>query len=345
MPGDFAGLTPDLVLDAVEEAGFAATGHCTPLTCLENRVYDLRLEDGGHVVAKFYRPGRWDREGLAEEHRFLAELAAAEIPVVVPLPLRDGASLARAERFLFALWPRAGGRSPDELREADLAVLGRLLGRLHNVGAAGSARGRGRLDAASRVAEPLRVLEEGGFLPGAVAQRYRSAATRLGEAYETRAAGVPLHRIHGDCHRGNLLRRDDAFVLLDFDDFTVGPAAADVWMLLPGRDAEAAQQRTRLVAAYREFRPFDPRWLDLVEPLRALRFVSYAAWVARRWSDPSFPDAFPHFGSEAYWERETEDLERQLALLGGGEADAAEARGEIASSGPEPSRRDFFWDL
>lgn len=313
----FFALTPDRVLAAVEAAGLRPTGHCTPLTCLENRVYDLRLEDGRHVVAKFYRPGRWSREAILDEHRFLANLRAAEIPVCAPQAFQDGGTLRSAEGIHYALWPRTGGRSPDELDDERIAILGRLLARVHNVGATGEASHRPRLTGESYALEPLRLLEDGGFLPPELARRYRAAAEAIAQHYDRASADVPVHRIHGDCHFGNLLHGAEGWFLLDFDDFLVGPAVHDVWMLAPGRDAEGERQRAWLVDAYRQFRDFDDAWLRLVEPLRALRFVRYAGWIARRWQDPAFPPAFPHFGTHAYWETETLDLEQQLERIEG----------------------------
>ncbi|NNL86518.1 MAG: serine/threonine protein kinase [Myxococcales bacterium] len=343
----FFQLTPEVVLHAAERAGLRPTGHCTPLTCLENRVYDVRLEDERQVVMKFYRPGRWSRAALEEEHRFLRDLVEAEVPVCAPLEITaEGGTLAVHEGLHFAVWPRTGGRSPDELRDEDIEVLGRLLARLHNVGAIRGAAARPELDAHSRVREPLELLTRKGALPPSCADRYAAAATAVADHYENLARETPLHRIHGDCHFGNLLRGRDGWFFLDFDDFAVGPAVQDIWMLLPGRDAEGRRQRALLIEAYRQFRPFDDVWLALVEPLRAMRYVWYAAWIARRFEDPAFPDAFPHFGSETYWQRETTDLEEQLAILREekrieeGERDGATVAGE-----PELTNEDFFWDL
>jgi Ser/Thr protein kinase RdoA (MazF antagonist) len=341
---DFFQLTPDQVLSAVEAGGFEPTGHCTPLTCLENRVYDLRLEGGRHVVVKFYRPGRWGREAILEEHELLAELRAAEIPVCAPLAFPDGDTLHEQDGLFYAVWPRTGGRAPDELDDEQVAVLGRLVARIHNVGASREARARPVLGPERAAAEPLAHLEEHGFLPPGCARRYRAAVEETMRLYEAWSAGVPLHRIHGDCHAGNLLRGDEGWFFLDFDDFVVGPAVHDVWMLLPGRDAEARRQRDAFVDAYRQFRDFDPAWLRLIEPLRTFRFVWYAAWIARRWDDPAFPDAFPHFGTPQYWETETRDLEEQVERLlrGDGVPDGLR-RDEPAE--PELSNEEIFWDL
>jgi Ser/Thr protein kinase RdoA (MazF antagonist) len=341
----FFRLTPDWVLRAVEAGGFEPTGHCTPLTCLENRVYDLRLHDGNHVVAKFYRPNRWSREAILEEHALLADLRDAEIPVCAPLAFANGETLHQVEGIYYAIWPRSGGRAPDELRDAAIEVLGRLLARIHNVGATREAPHRRSLDARSAALEPLALLEEGGHLPAEYRGRYRAAVEQVAALYEAWSKGVPLHRIHGDCHLGNLLHGDRGWFFLDFDDFVVGPAVHDVWMLLPGRDAEGQRQRERLLEAYVQFREFDPSWLRLVEPLRAFRFVFYAAWIAKRWEDPAFPAAFPHFGTPGYWEAETRDLEQHVERLLRGDEVPPGLRRDEPEPEPELSNEDYFWDL
>jgi Ser/Thr protein kinase RdoA (MazF antagonist) len=195
----------------------------------------------------------------------------------------------------------------------------------------------------------LAVLEEREFLPPSCARRFRAAVEEVVRIYDEWSEGVTLHPIHGDCHVGNLLEGDEGWFFLDFDDMVHGPAVHDVWMLLPGRDAEAARQRALLVDAYRDFRAFDERELRLVEPLRAFRFVFYAGWIAKRWEDPCFPDAFPHFGSEDYWETETRDLEDQIERILGGSGWAATGAGAASAAGSgaeaELGNKDFFWDL
>ena len=341
----FFELTPDRVLAAIEAGGFAPTGNCSPLTCLENRVYDVRLEDGSHVVVKFYRPGRWSREAILDEHRFLSELRGVEIPVCAPLAFPDGDTLHDVEGIHYAVWPRTGGRSPDEFSDEQVAIVGRLIARIHNLGAAGGAEHRRQLDSANSALEPLALLEDRGFLPPECQRRYRQAVEEVAALYDAWSEGVPLHRIHGDCHAGNLLNGAEGWFFLDFDDFVIGPAVHDVWMLLPGRDSEGARQRSLFIDAYRQFRDFDTTWLRLVEPLRAFRFVWYAGWIARRWEDPAFPATFPHFGSLEYWERETRDLEEQVErLLREGEDVPPGLRRE-GEPEPELSNEDIFWDL
>jgi len=311
----FTDLGPDAALDAVEAAGLVPTGHCAMLRCLENRVWDLRLTSGDHVVVKFYRPGRWSRAGVEDEHRFLRDLADAEVPVCAPLALPAGGTVGEHAGILFGVWPRTGGREPDELGDDELAMLGRLLARIHGVGAQREPVDRPSLDADTALLDPLDELLDADWLPDGCANRYAAAVETLADAYDERTEGVPFLRIHGDCHRGNLLRGRDGWFFLDFDDFARGPAIHDVWVLVPGRDAEAARQRSLLLDGYRQLRDFDPRWLGLIEPLRAARMLKISSWIARRWNESAFASTFPHFGTPLYWEREMLDLEDLVERL------------------------------
>lgn len=344
----FFRLSPERVLQAVEAAGHEPSGHCFALNALENRVYDVRLESGEHVVAKFYRPGRWSRETILDEHRLLAALVEAEIPVCAPMRFPDGDTLHQVEDIHYAIWPRTGGRSPDELRDDQIEVLGRLMARIHAIAADLGAPHRRTLDADSVPLEALDLLEEGDWLPPSCRDRYVRAVESLVDHYRERSRGIPLQPIHGDCHAGNLLRGDAGWFFLDFDDMVIGPPVQDVWMLVPGRDAEADRQRRLLVESYRQFRPFDARSFSLIEPLRGFRFVFYAGWIAKRWRDPAFPDAFPHFGTDEYWETETRDLEELVGRIETGDdlRTPAERETQRAESGDdELTNADFFWDL
>jgi Ser/Thr protein kinase RdoA (MazF antagonist) len=344
----FFRLSPERVLQAVEAAGHLPSGHCFALNALENRVYDVRLEDGSHVVAKFYRPGRWQREAILDEHRLLAALVEAEIPVCAPLTFPDGDTLHEVEDIHYAIWPRTGGRSPDELADDQIEVLGRLMARIHAIAADLGAPNRRTLDPESVPLEALDLLEDGDWLPPSCSARYVRAVESLVDTYRERSRGVELQPIHGDCHAGNLLRGDGGWFFLDFDDMVIGPPVQDVWMLVPGRDAEADRQRRLLVESYRQFRPFDEGTFSLIEPLRGFRFVFYAGWIAKRWQDPAFPDAFPHFGTDQYWETETRDLEELVERLAKGDdlLTPTEREEALAESGEdEMTNEDFFWDM
>jgi Ser/Thr protein kinase RdoA (MazF antagonist) len=321
MVASFFSLLPETVLAAVERAGSRCTGRVSALGSLENRVYDVELESGERVVAKFYRPGRWSRETIGDEHRTLAALVEHEIATAPPLRFPDGETLARTDDGIwFALFPRVVGRSPEELGPPELGELGRLVARIHNViGTLGLAH-RPRLTPATYGTDSLTVLLGGGFVPSAMEARYADAVGRLVAEGERRFAGVPLAAVHADCHRGNLMTARDArgkpgWIFLDFDDMAIGPAVQDLWLLLPARPPDCAEHVDAFVEGYETFRAFDRGGLALVEVLRGLRYVRYAAWVASRWEDPSFPRAFPGWGGERYWAEQLADLHEQLDVL------------------------------
>lgn len=311
----FQRLTPHDVVDAVEVGGRRCTGRFIELNSYENRVYQLELEDGAMVVGKFYRPGRWSREAILEEHAFLAELQAEEIPAVTPLELGPGRTVGEVGGILYALYPRAGGRAPQELSDQQVEILGRLVARIHNVGARRAASERPQLDPKTYARDNLDHLIGHNLIEPSVRAVYAATVEALLARIEPMFASVPMLRIHGDCHLGNLLWTPSGPCFLDFDDMRNGPAAQDIWMLVPSADQEGKRQRSLLVKAYREFRDLDESWARLVEPLRALRYVHYATWIARRWHDPAFRRTFTHFGSVQYWEREALDLREQIARI------------------------------
>ncbi len=343
----FYNLTPDIVMQAIDKSGLVPTGHCLTLNSFENRVYDIMLEDETHVVAKFYRPGRWNEEQILEEHEFLNDLVGGEIPACAPRQFPDGTTLHQIENIYYAIWNRTGGRAADELSDIELSILGRYLARIHNTGQAKESKYRIRLTGETYGIEPCDYLIRNGFLPSHCIDRYRNAVREIVSIYETLCKGVPFHRIHGDCHLGNLLNGRDGWFFLDFDDFLTGPAVQDVWMLVPARDAEGLRQRAVFLEAYRQFRDFDSSWLRLIEPLRALRYIRYAAWIAYRWEDPAFPKAFPHFGTPQYWEDETRDLEEQVEYFHSNTENipvSIRRDDTVEKEEDNLSNKDFFWD-
>jgi len=315
LAGRFNELTPEAVLDAVETEGRRCTGRFIVLNSYENRVYQLELEDDSWVVGKFYRPGRWSKETILAEHTFLDELAEVEIPVACPLRLQDGASVGDTNGILFSVFPRIGGRTPDELSDEQVSTLGRLIARIHNIGATRAAPERLRLDPATYGEMNLHYLLDNDMIAPEAKDAYVATVTQLLALIEPLFREVPMHRIHGDCHLANLIHTNRGFVFLDFDDMVTGPAVQDIWMMVPSFDEYGARQRDLLLDAYREFRDFDPAWLRLVEPLRALRFIHYATWIARRRHDPIFQKTFDYFGTLQYWQKEVQDLREQLARI------------------------------
>ncbi len=336
----FLDLTPEVVLDAIEASGLRCTNVCVALNSFENRVYEIALSDGTRLVTKFYRPMRWSEAQILQEHGFLAELAAAEIPVCNVAAFPDGGTLGQVDNIWFCLFERKGGRAPAEIDDALAERLGMMTARIHNVGASHPAEHRLQLRPERWIEDSLQALLERDLVPGRLVDRYQRAALALARVASDRLEGVATHRLHGDLHAGNLIVRDGVLHVLDFDDMVSGPAVQDLWLLLPGRDAETRRRRGHFIEGYERFRSFDRSTLALVEPLRAMRYVHYAAWLARRWHDPIFPVTWPHFGTETYWQESTEDLEDVLEHLDGqptpqAEVDLVEGR----------ENRDYFWDM
>jgi len=312
----YSRLTPDLVLRSVEAAGFRSDGRLLALNSYENRVYQVGIEDGEPLVVKFYRPARWSTAAILEEHQFAAELAAAEIPVIAPLSLA-GQTLAEDDGFRFAVYPRRGGRWPEFATREDRLRMGRFLGRIHMVGARRSFLHRPALDWRILGRDSVRFLLRAGWIPEHVRAAYVSVTADLLSETEGRfaeCAAVPRLRLHGDCHPGNVLW-DDGPHFVDLDDCMTGPAIQDLWMLLSGDDAEMSAQLQDFVDGYAEFCDFEWRSVRLIEALRTLRQINYAAWLARRWDDPAFPRAFPWFSELRYWERHVLDLREQMSAL------------------------------
>jgi Ser/Thr protein kinase RdoA (MazF antagonist) len=313
----YATLTPDAVLNAVDSIGLHSDGRLLALNSYENRVYQIGIEEGAPVVAKFYRPARWPDAAILEEHAFTQELAEREIPVVAPLVI-DSCTLHSYENFRFTVYPRRGGRAPELDDPNTLEWMGRFIGRIHAVGALSNFEHRPTLDIASFGTTPREFLLTNNWIPPDLDAAYRSVIDQALESvrhcYE-RAGTVALIRLHGDCHAGNVLWTDDGPHFVDFDDSRMGPAVQDLWMMLSGERADRTRQLADILAGYEDFCEFDPRELHLIEALRTLRLIHYSAWLAMRWEDPAFPIAFPWFNSQIYWQDRILELREQIALM------------------------------
>ena len=313
----YADLGPDRILDAIESLGLISDGRLLALNSYENRVYQVGIEEGPPLIAKFYRPGRWTDAAIIEEHAFTLELTEREIPAVPPLALQ-GKTLHAHGGYRFSLSPRRGGRAPELGDPAVLEWIGRFLGRIHALGEIAPFQARPTLDIASFGEEPRALLLEQGWLPAELRTVYEGvSAHALNEVRRLfeRAGPIRYLRLHGDCHAGNLLWTDAGPHFVDFDDSRMGPAVQDLWMLLSGDRQEMAAGLGHVLAGYEDFRDFDPRELHLIEALRTLRLLHYSAWIARRWEDPAFPLAFPWFNTQRYWEDRILELREQIAAM------------------------------
>ena len=313
----FAKLTPDVLIDAVESQGYLSDGRFLALNSYENRVYQIGIDEAQPLIAKFYRPQRWSAAQILEEHQFCFELAEQELPVVAPLRNAGGESLFSYGDFLFALYPRRGGYAPELDNLDNLFTLGRLLGRFHAVGAIRPFVTRPALDLQGFGIDSCQLIAR-DFIPQELRAAYTSVSDELLAlmARQLREYG-DMHgiRVHGDCHSGNILCRDDNPHFVDFDDARTAPAIQDIWMLLSGSRSEQLQQLAEIIEGYSEFYQFEARQLALIEVLRTLRIMHHAAWLARRWNDPAFPRAFPWFNTVRYWGDHILALREQLAAL------------------------------
>jgi Ser/Thr protein kinase RdoA (MazF antagonist) len=307
----YARLSPETVLAAVESLDVRVDGRLLALNSFENRVYQVGVEDGAPLIAKFYRNGRWSDEAILEEHDFASELSDAELPVVAPIEV-EKSTLQHFEEFRFAIYPRQGGRAPELESAENLAWVGRLLARMHGVGSRGRFSARGSIDRATLIDTPSKAVLASLLMPAAVRDRYAQLIRDLGDAVSEQMERIDFSsiRLHGDCHQGNVLWTDAGPHFVDLDDARMGPAVQDLWML-----ASTPRAMDALLEGYGEFRDFDSRELALIEPLRIMRQIHYAGWIAQRWDDPAFPRAFPFAAEPRWWEQHVSDLREALEAI------------------------------
>ncbi|MFK5926100.1 MAG: serine/threonine protein kinase [Desulfuromusa sp.] len=313
----FDQLTPDFIMDAVESQGYRCDYRILTLNSYENRVYQIGIEDHEPLIAKFYRPERWTDLQILEEHDFTLALAAQELPVVPPLVNKNNETLHQYEGFRFSLSPCKGGHSPELDNLEHLLIIGRLLSRIHLLGASRPFKERPALDSRSFGHESVNFIIE-KFIPPEYRESYQTLThdllQRIDECF-SRLQSVQNIRVHGDCHNGNMLWRDGAPHFVDFDDARMAPAIQDLWMLLSGSEEQQRRQLDKIMTGYYQFYDFNPAELQLIEPLRTLRMLHHSAWLARRWDDPAFPRTFPWFNSMQYWGEHILELREQLAAL------------------------------
>ena len=317
IPADYSGLTPDTLLDAVEDCGYETDGRLLALNSYENRVYQVGLDDGPPVIVKIYRPGRWSNEAILEEHDFALELANEEIPVVAPLSI-DGSTLHDWQGYRLALYPRQGGHWPELNTREEREWMGRFIARMHAVGSTRPFEHRPVLDIDSFGHQSRSYLLEQGYIPAHIETAYQTLShdllQQISSIFES-AGNITQLRLHGDCHPGNILWTQQGPHFVDLDDCRSGPAIQDLWMLISGDRHEMQSLLIDIIEGYIQFQDFDERELQLIEPLRTLRIIHYAAWLARRWQDPAFPRAFPWFNTDRYWEEHILALREQASLL------------------------------
>lgn len=315
MLNSFDHLLPEVIFEAVEKLGGRCTGRFLALNAMENRVYDVEMEEGPHLIIKFYRPGRWSQQTIQAEHDFLLKVEAAEVPVVVPLKDSSGCTLFKKNDIFYAVFPKRPGRLEPELNHEQLKRLGRFLARIHTVGDSIKNAPRGKLNPQTYGRDSLKILIDQNVLVGNLANIYSQLVGEIVNRIEPLFEGQETTLLHGDCHAGNILWKGDEPYFIDFDDMLYAPPVQDFWMMIGGDDEYAMKNRDILIDAYLEIRDFDERTWKLVEPLRALRMIYFNGWIANRKDDGAFKMAFPNFGTEQYWQAQIENLSNQLERI------------------------------
>jgi len=314
----FFNLTPETILDAIDAIGFKTTGRCLPLNSIENRVYEVEIDraesdiksaSDRFIVTKFYRPGRWTKKQILEEHEFMDDLLEADISVITPIKI-NGESLfeLKGVNLFYCVYEKRGGRNPEEMNEEQLEIMGRSLARIHSIGAQRKAKYRIALNPETYGTANLKFLESTNHLFSEIRENYLQIANLIISESEELFSGVVTQRIHGDFHKGNIILRGDESYFVDFDDMVTGPVVQDVWPVCPGDDEQSLKDRAIFLEAYDSIKPFPYEQLKLIPSLRALRLIHFSAWIAKRWDDPSFKHTFSYFESPNYWYGQMNDL-------------------------------------
>ncbi len=318
----FDSLTPDKVLDAIEAIGFKTTGRVIPLASMENRVFEVEVDvpptdniSENFRILKFYRPGRWSKEQIKDEHQFLFDLVENDIHAIAPIKIDGDSVFTSADGLYYTVFPKQGGRACVEWTDDLLAQMGRLLARLHNTGKAKTAKHRLQLDTPTFGVNNLELILKSKHILPEYRSRYEKVCEDIFKTSEELFKGIEYQRIHGDCHHGNILLKENNPFLIDFDDMSMGPRVQDIWMITPGRDEYSINQRNTLLTAYESMTEFDNRELKLIEVLRALRIIHFSAWIGLRFEDQAFKRTFPDYATHQYWEKEIFDLNQQLSFI------------------------------
>ncbi|HDR2620828.1 TPA: serine/threonine protein kinase [Enterobacter chuandaensis] len=310
----FQTLHPDTIMDALFEQGIRVDSGLTPLNSYENRVYQFQDEDRQRFVVKFYRPERWSAQQIQEEHQFAHDLLVDDVPVAAPIKFNNQTLLTH-EGFYYAVFPSLGGRQFEADNIDQMEWVARYLGRIHQTGRKTAFTARPTIGIQEYLTEPRQIFETSALIPAALKDDFLNATDKLIAAVKTCwRDDISVLRLHGDCHAGNILWRDGP-LFVDLDDARMGPAVQDLWMLLNGDKAEQRMQLETIIEAYEEFSPFNSDEIALIEPLRAMRFVYYLAWLIRRWDDPAFPRNFPWLTGEDYWRSQISTFTQQVKVL------------------------------
>lgn len=314
---DFSALSPDLIIDGLESAGFVVDSGLLALNSYENRVYQFHDDNLVKYVTKFYRPQRWQLQQIKEEHDFSFELAEQELPIVAPLKV-DGQSLFEYQGYHFAVFPCRGGRIFEVDNLDQLEWMGRFIARIHAVSSQHDFKCRPSFNSNEMLLQARETILSSNYVSKSLLTPFVTILDQVIAIATEQYLPVKQMReirLHGDCHAGNILWRDEGPHFVDLDDCRSGPAIQDLWMMLSGDRQQQLLQLDTLLMGYEEFNTFENEQLILIESLRTMRVVNYMAWLCKRWQDPAFPQNFPWFNTEKYWEQQILMLKEQMSAL------------------------------
>lgn len=323
----FEHLDPDQIMSVAEIFGSRLTGKVLPLNSIENRVYEVELAtthdfgpgfSASHLIIKFYRPGRWSREQLLEEHRFLLSLIDFEVPVVAPISIGENDQTLFYDdktNLHFAIFPKLQGRLKDELIKDEIDQAARLIGRIHNIGSSATFTHRLSFTPELFIQGAKTNLIESTDIDSPSLKHYLDLLDPVTQLTSPLIKNLAVQRIHGDFHRGNIVWTSYGPVAVDFDDILNGPIEQDLWLLFPGTDPESMEDKERFFKAYCEMTRKDSVNLRHIEVYRTMRMIHFNGWIAKRWNDHSFRQLFPQFISPNYWDQQLIDLRIQMSLI------------------------------
>lgn len=296
-------LTQDSIIDSVQNVtGAALSGLLLKRNSYINRVFELEEKRSkNRLIVKFYRPNRWTKEMIIEEHSFVKELFELENHVIPPLQY-NGNTLFENNGILFAVFPKKGGRALDEFDKEGWINVGRLIGKMHL--AASKDKDSKRIVWKPDIATKKQVvmINDLKVLPEEFAQSFNNCANAFIEQSSPAFDKTELFKLHGDIHRGNFIHRPgEGTFIVDFDDMCIGAPVQDMWMLLPDSVENCGNEIEWFISGYETFTAFDRRSLELIPYLRAMRMLHFASWCAIQKDDPGFEVNFPEWGTKKYW--------------------------------------------
>ncbi|WP_094752681.1 serine/threonine protein kinase [Psychromonas sp. CD1] len=309
----YLSLTPDRQLDALASISIYPQTGLIALNSYENRVYLFTDENNIRYVVKFYRPQRWSKNQLLEDHHFSLSLKEQGCLIAEPLTINKQ-TLFLFDGYYFSLFTALSARNMEVDNIEQLYDVGIALGKMHRIGSHQTFIYREDLNVENMLIKPIQALQSCTVIPNSIRAPLFNCMHKIEKVVSEHFSQKTYKniRLHGDCHCGNIMNHQQEIYFVDFDDCKMGPAIQDIWMLLHGSRQDKRLQLNMLLDGYQEEFEFDSSELTLIELLRSMRIINYVSWINKRWQDPSFVMNFPWFKTEQYWKDLLQSLQQQL---------------------------------